>query len=106
MPEYQALAIYQGLPLDPQDLFLHLLSFVAPAVAVGLGVAFAARLLLAQKFQGRSCWGFAAINSVAGIGVLLAGLWYFGVDGKMATYCVLVVAVATCQWLSVGGWKA
>jgi hypothetical protein len=37
---------------------------------------------------------------------LLAGLWYFGVDGKMATYAALVVAIAGCQWLSGRAWKA
>ena len=37
---------------------------------------------------------------------LAAGLWYFGVDGKMATYAALVVAIASCQWLSGRAWKA
>jgi hypothetical protein len=36
-----------------------------------------------------ACWG--------------RGLWYFGVDGKMATYAALVVVVAPCQWLCQRG---
>jgi hypothetical protein len=53
-----------------------------------------------------SWWLHVAINSIAGVAVLVAGLWYFGVDGKMATYAALVVAIAGCQWLSSRAWKA
>jgi hypothetical protein len=38
--------------------------------------------------------------------VLAAGLWHFGVDGKMATYAALVIAVASCQWICDPGWRA
>jgi hypothetical protein len=31
--------------------------------------------------------------------VLLGGLWFFGRDGKMATYVVLVLASGSSQWL-------
>jgi hypothetical protein len=31
--------------------------------------------------------------------VLVAGLAWWGVDGKMATYAALVVVIATSQWL-------
>jgi hypothetical protein len=92
--------------MDVLDLFFHLLSFAAPAIAVGAGVAFAARFVFARQPESRSWWFYAAINSIAGIAVLVAGLAYFGVDGKMATYSALVVAVACAQWLSAKGWKA
>lgn len=36
---------------------------------------------------------------------LLAGLAYFGNDGKMATYAALVVACASSQWVLVKGWR-
>ena len=39
----------------------------------------------------------AAINVVAGTVVLLLGLWYFGNDGKMATYGAMLVVCATTQ---------
>jgi hypothetical protein len=87
------------------DLFLHLLSFAAPAVAVGLGAALAARVLMPRHSPGRSWWAQAALNSIAGVLVLAAGLWHFGVDGKMATYAVLVAAVASCQWACGRGWR-
>jgi hypothetical protein len=37
--------------------------------------------------------------------VLAAGLWWFGHDGKMATYAALAVAVATSQWLAGRAWR-
>jgi hypothetical protein len=37
--------------------------------------------------------------------VLGAGLWYFGVDGKMATYAGLAVAVASTQWVLCRAWR-
>jgi hypothetical protein len=30
---------------------------------------------------------------------------YFGSDGKMASYALLVVGAASCQWLLLRGWK-
>jgi hypothetical protein len=90
--------------MGPVDLSLHLLGFVAPALAVALMVALASRVLMPGRTARRSWWVQFAINTIAGAAVLVAGLWFFGVDGKMATYAVLVVAVATAQWL--GSWPA
>lgn len=84
-------------------MLLHLLNFAAPALAVALGVALAARLFRLDR-SGRSWWVLAAINFVAGLVVLLGGLWYFGRDGKMATYAALVLAVASVQWLAGRAW--
>ncbi len=47
-----------------------------------------------------------AINIVVGLLVLTAGLWYFGRDGMVATYALLVVCMATCQWVMARGWRA
>jgi hypothetical protein len=41
----------------------------------------------------------AAINFVAGALALGAGLWFFGNDGKMASYAAMVVVCATSQAL-------
>lgn len=90
-----------GIP----DFFFHLSSFLAPAIAVGLLVALAARLLPPRQAAGGSWWRQAAINAAAGAAVLTAGLWYWGVDGKIATYGALVLAVATTQWLCGRGWR-
>jgi len=91
--------------MGPLDLLVHLLSFLAPAVAVALAVALGGPLLMARKTGGRPWWSQAAINFVAGVAVLGAGLWWWGVDGKMATYAALVVVIATCQWVFGRAWR-
>lgn len=91
--------------MPPLDLLLHLLGFVAPAFFVGLAVVFGSRIAGGGPLPLR-WWVQFAMNFTVGVGVLAAGLWHFGVDGKMATYAVLVVAVATAQWLGSRAWKA
>ena len=91
--------------MDPTDTLFHLLSFAAPALSVALLVALAARVLLPRRLKTLSWWAHAAINFIVGVCVSIAGLWYFAADGKMATYAVLVVAIATCQWLSSRAWR-
>jgi hypothetical protein len=85
------------------DLLNHLLNFAAPALFVGALVAFAAPSLAKKWASARSRLRQAAINSGVAIVVLLAGLWFFGHDGKMATYGALVLAVASCQWWASRG---
>ena len=87
------------------ETFWHLSGFAAPALAVGLAVALCGRLFLARG-AGRFGWvGHAALNTGAGLIALAAGLWWFGVDGKMATYAALVGAVATSEWLCSHAWR-
>ena len=90
--------------MGPSQFALHLLGFVAPALFVALAVSLGARWV-ARPAPPLRWWVQAAINFTAGVAVLLAGLWHFGVDGKMATYAALVAAIATTQWLSSRGWK-
>jgi hypothetical protein len=91
--------------MGPLDLALHLLSFFAPAMAVAAMVAAGSRLLMPRGSVSLSWWSQAAINLVVGGVVLAAGLWVFGVDGKMLTYTGLVLAVAGSQWLSSRAWR-
>ena len=91
--------------MGPLDLLFHMLGFAAPAFAVGLLVALAHRFVLRRSAQGLSWWAQAAINTIAGTAVLGAGLAWYGVDGKMATYAALVIAIATLQWACSRGWK-
>ncbi|MDO9480300.1 MAG: hypothetical protein Q8S96_02785 [Hydrogenophaga sp.] len=77
---------------------VHLAGFMAPAVVVGL------ILWLAPQWssQGRVARWSRAIDLtvllVMGVGVLLAGLVFFGRDGKMATYAALVLVQGTLAW--------
>ena len=45
----------------------------------------------------------AAINFVAGSAALLVGLWFFGNDGKMATYAAMLL-MGTVAQASSGRW--
>ena len=90
--------------MSPLDWTFHLVGFAAPALFVALAVTFGARLVGAAP-QPLRWWAQVAINFTAGLAVLAAGLWHFGVDGKMATYASLALAVAACQWLCSRGWK-
>ena len=92
------------------NLINQLLNFIAPAACVALLVVLLARLfsgfLQAKMTEARTLWVQFAIVFVAGVLLLLAGLLLFGRDGKMATYALLAVGAATCQWLLLRGWKA
>jgi ABC-type nickel/cobalt efflux system permease component RcnA len=91
--------------MGPADFTLHLLSFAAPALCMALLLPVAARFLMPKQAAARSYRTQAAINCIAGVLVLGAGLWYFGRDGKMATYAALAVVMATAQWLSLRAWR-
>ncbi len=84
--------------MGPLDLLTHLLNFVAPALALGLALAYLAPLFMRNKALGRTRSAQAAINCVVGVLALLVGLVVFGRDGKMASYAALVLATASSQW--------
>lgn len=88
--------------MGPLDLLNHLLSFVAPALVVGFLLAFFATFLGKKVAGAPVLYAQAAINCVAGVAALGLGLWFFGRDGKMASYAAMVLAIASSQWLSAG----
>nr|WP_313076565.1 hypothetical protein [Melaminivora sp.] len=87
------------------SLLNHLLNFLAPALAVAVLLALAARYLMPKLAKGRSIAGSIAINFASGSLALLAGLLLLGRDGHMLTYTALVLATATAQWLWLRGWR-
>lgn len=91
--------------MGPIDLLIHLLNFVAPAVALAVLLAGAGRALLGRESALLGWWFQVAVNAGVGVLVLTGGLWLFGRDGKMATYTALVVAAAASQWLLLRGWR-
>jgi hypothetical protein len=83
----------------------HLFNFAAPALFLALLLALGGRLLGPKGASALAWYAQAAINSVVGCAVLLAGLWWLGRDGRMLTYAALVLMCASCQWLLQRGWR-
>ncbi|HQR98744.1 MULTISPECIES: hypothetical protein [unclassified Polaromonas] len=92
------------------NLINQLLNFMAPAAFVALFVVLAARafarILRSKSPLTLSLSAQIAIVFVASLTLLVAGLVIFGRDGKMASYALLAVGAATCQWVLLRGWKA
>jgi hypothetical protein len=87
------------------DILLHLLNFVAPALALAVLLPLLSRLFTKRQALLLPWWGQMLLNFVVGVAALLAALWLLGRDGKMAGYAALVLAVATSQWVLVRGWR-
>lgn len=90
--------------MNLQDILLHLLNFVAPAFALAVLVPLLAWPLF-RKRTATPWWGQVLVNFAVGVGVLLVSLWWLGRDGKMMAYALLVLAVASSQWLLARGWR-
>jgi hypothetical protein len=87
------------------DILLHLLNFSAPALVLALLLPLIARFFIKKQAPALAWWSQAAINFIVGVAALLAGLWLWSRDGKMAAYALLVLALATSQWLLSRGWR-
>lgn len=86
-------------------LLNHLINFALPALVVGLALPVLTRFMRMGRQAGASWWRQAGVNALAGLLVLVAGLWFWGQDGKLLTYLAMVVVCATSQWLMVGAWR-
>lgn len=79
--------------------FWHLINFIAPALWLGLAVAawdwLASRRAARTRAAPRRWQRGLLLDWGLGIAVLLAGLAITGHDGRMATYGVLALVVAT-----------
>lgn len=84
--------------MGPLDALWHLANLFAPAVSVGLVSALLAKLiwrrsLTGQRWQRLSVWAVCAATAA-----WLSALFFFGRDGKMASYAVMVLACALSLW--------
>ena len=91
--------------MNAVDQTFHMLNFVAPALTMALLLPLAARFLIKRSGYTLSFWVQVLIHCLVGVGVLFAGLWFGGRDGKMASYAALVLVSASVQWLINGGWR-
>lgn len=87
------------------DLSIHLFNFMLPALAVGLSLPLVTRSGVIGRRATHSVWRQGLINAAAGLAVLLAGLLFWGQDGKLLTYLVMAGVCATSQWLLLGAWR-
>jgi hypothetical protein len=90
-------------PMGPLDALWHLLNFFAPAVGVAAIAAALTKLLWWRELKGASWWRLWVWAAGCGAVVSIAGLVFFGRDGKMATYAVMVVSCALGLWLAAFG---
>ncbi len=88
------------------DAANHLLNFFAPAAFVALVGALSSLFFKSNKAFATNYIEQAAINFAACSMVLVAGLWFFGNDGKMATYTAMVLVSATVQWVVLKAWMS
>ena len=87
------------------DVINHLFNFFLPALGVALLMAALLRLPYVRRLSPKSIRPWhrpVKINFLVGSATLLLGLVFFGRDGKMATYALLVVAMAGSQWWQAG----
>ncbi len=85
-------------------LLNHALNFMAPAFWVAVLMPLAGRIFWKRRGFAPALWAQAAANFVLGTLVLAVGLWYFGRDGKMATYAGMTLICGTGQWFMLRGW--
>lgn len=92
--------------MGPLALLNHLLNFVAPAFWMAAVVALVARIFMRKRPAALSLYAQSAINFIVCVVMLAFGLWFFGRDGKMASYAGMALLCATSQWLMLRGWRA
>ncbi len=84
--------------MNALDGVLHGLHFVAPAALVAFWVAWVG-LWQVRNVSLRNVARQTVLLFFVNATVLLLGLVWFGRDGKMATYAVMILVCASCQLL-------
>lgn len=83
----------------------HLLNFCAPAAALAL-LLVVARWVFARKAPALLPWyGQFALHLLVGCAALFVALLWQGRDGSVLGYALLVLSMATSQWLVLGSWR-
>jgi hypothetical protein len=76
----------------------HLMGLLAPALGMAVLLWLALMWRRGRRKSGGKPGRQLGWLVLVGVAVLLAGMTYFGRDGKMATYAVLVLAQGTLAW--------
>lgn len=80
--------------MGPLDLFWHLANLFAVAVLFALVATAGAKLIWRRALAAVAWRRLLLATAGAAVVVTVAGLLAFGRDGRMATYALMVVAVA------------
>jgi hypothetical protein len=83
----------------------HALNFAAPALWLALLMPLVAKFFTRKKPVAHTFPAQFALHFVVCLVGLMAGLVFFGNDGKMLTYLLLLLLCATSQWLMQRGWR-
>ena len=89
---------HSGAPLGPIDAFWHLVNFVAPALGVAALASALAKLIWRKALRTTRWWLLFYPAAAGGVLSLALGLLLWERDGRMATYALLVFAVALSLW--------
>ena len=85
--------------MTPWLVLVYLLNFLAPAAVVGAGMTLAEWWWRRAVVHPRSLAVAWCIYFFVGLDALILGLLVWGLDGKLATYGVLLLAVgAVAAW--------
>ncbi len=84
--------------MEPLAFLNHLVNFFVPALGLGAIAAALAKLVWRAELAARSWWRLAALAAAANAVVTMAGLAWFGRDGRMVTYAAMVLATALTLW--------
>jgi hypothetical protein len=84
--------------MGPLDALWHFANFFGPAIGVGLIATGLCKLLWWKALRGVPFMRLAWWAMVAGAAALIGGLVFFGRDGRMATYFLLMAAIALALW--------
>lgn len=84
--------------MGPLAFLNHLVNLFVPALALAAAAAALARLVWRSELGASRWWRLAWPAALLNALVTLAGLAWFGVDGKMATYGAMVAATALTLW--------
>ena len=87
-------------------LLNHVLNFLAPALWLALLLPLASRWIFRKRVKRPGLGVQVLVNFLFSLLALGLGLWFFGRDGKMATYLAMTLVGATSQWLMLRGWRA
>jgi hypothetical protein len=85
--------------MSPIDFLNHIFNLLAPALWLALLLPFLARLFLRQVTAVPALRVQIAVNFAVTAATLLLGLWFFGHDGRVATYAGMALLCASSQWL-------